>query len=119
VTENLSSKDILLLKTIVKYCENIEDFINVHGSDEEAFSEDLVFQYGCAFSMIQIGQCAKDISPELRKKYPEVDWKGPAGFRDKMAHGYSSINISRFRHTVLGYIPPLLRDCKRILDEMR
>jgi len=34
VTEDLYlKKDILLLKTIVKYCENIEDFINAHGSD--------------------------------------------------------------------------------------
>jgi uncharacterized protein with HEPN domain len=89
----------MLLRTIVKYCENIEDFINTHGSDEESFSEDLVFQYGCAFSLIPMGQCVKDISPELKEKYPGTDWKGPAGFRDKMAHGYASINISRFRHT--------------------
>jgi uncharacterized protein with HEPN domain len=69
----------------VKYCENIEDFINAHGSDEESFSEDLVFQYGCAFSLIQIGQCVKDLSPGLKERFPEPDWKGVAGFRDKMA----------------------------------
>ena len=98
-----SNYDKVLLQTIVKYCENIQDFIDAHGSDEETFNEDLVFQYGCAFSMIQIGQCVKDLSPELKKKYPETDRKGPAGFRDKMAHGHASISISMFRHTVLNY----------------
>jgi uncharacterized protein with HEPN domain len=69
--------------------------------------------------MIQMGQCVKDISPELKEKYPEVDWKGVAGFRDKMAHGYASINISRFRHTVLNYVPPLMNSCRDILDEIQ
>jgi uncharacterized protein with HEPN domain len=64
-------------------------------------------------------QCVKDISPELKEKYPGTDWKGPAGFRDKMAHGYASINISRFRYTVLNHVPPLMNDYRRILDEIQ
>ena len=120
MTEGSSLKrDILLLRTILKYCENIEDFVRTHGSNEESFNEDLIFQYGCAFSLIQIGQCVKDISPKLKGRFPEVDWKGVAGFRDKMAHAYASINISRFRYTILNHLPPLMNGCKNILDDIQ
>jgi uncharacterized protein with HEPN domain len=33
-----------------------------------------------------IGEAAKNVPPQVRLKYPEVDWRSIAGLRDVMAH---------------------------------
>jgi len=106
------------LRVIVKYCEDIEYFIALYGSDEEDFNENMSLQYGCAFSLIQIGEQIKQLSSELRGENPEVDWRSAAGLRDIIAHRYGDIDIMRVRSTILNKIPLLKDKCICILSRI-
>ncbi|MDR1405359.1 MAG: DUF86 domain-containing protein [Candidatus Methanoplasma sp.] len=88
------------------------------GSDEEDF-DDILLQYGCVFSLIQIGEYAKRLSSELKEKYPEVDRGSAAGMRDFDVHNYSDVDISLIRYTVLNKIPHLGEVCRSILNGTR
>jgi uncharacterized protein with HEPN domain len=90
---------------MIRYCEDIGYLVKLHGSDETDFQENISLQYGCAFSLEQIGEHVKRISSELRDAYPEIDWKGVAGLRDNIAHRYDGIVIPRMRSTVLNEVP--------------
>jgi uncharacterized protein with HEPN domain len=35
-----------------------------------------------------IGEAAKNVSPQLRKEFPDIPWKATAGMRDKIMHHY-------------------------------
>jgi uncharacterized protein with HEPN domain len=41
-----------------------------------------------------LGEAAKKIPPEVRARYPQVDWRGMAGLRDVIAHSYYRVNPS-------------------------
>ena len=114
--KSYSKRDAEHLQIMIKYCNDIEDFVNIYGSDEEDFSDKLPLQYSCVFALIQIGEYSKRLSSELKDEHPEIDWKNVAGMRDFIVHNYMSVNISRIRSTVLDKIPSLGEKCRSILS---
>ena len=64
-----------------------------------------------------IGEAAKNVPPEVRARYPELDWRGIAGLRDVMAHEYYGLENETLWDIVQREVPPLVEQIKRILRE--
>jgi uncharacterized protein with HEPN domain len=64
-----------------------------------------------------IGEAAKNVPPEVRTRYPEVDWRGMAGLRDVMAHEYYGLEDETLWDIVQHELPPLIAQVKRILQK--
>jgi uncharacterized protein with HEPN domain len=92
--------------------------LKFYGSEEEEFRENISLQYGCVFSLEQIGEHVKRLSPEIKKEHTDVDWKNIAGMRDFIAHNYFNVNISRVRYAVLKGVPPLADVCRSIINRL-
>lgn len=55
MTEDLFIKrDISDIKTIIEYCDRIDEVMEELGRDEEDFLDSYTLQSSCAFSLIQI-----------------------------------------------------------------
>ena len=113
-----SKRDVENLQTILKYCEDIEYFVQLYGSDETDFYDCLPLQYGCAFSLMQIGEHIKRLSSDVKTDHPEIDWQRAAGMRDYIAHDYANVDIPRVRSTVLTKIPSLKEVCLFIINSL-
>jgi|ERR1039458_1982804 uncharacterized protein with HEPN domain len=52
------------------------------------------WQKRAAFERIMevLGEAVKRLPPELTARYPAVDWRGIAGMRDRVSHGYDAID---------------------------
>ncbi|MDD1759139.1 MAG: DUF86 domain-containing protein [Methanothrix sp.] len=79
------------------YLEHILDeiaFITIHV--ENLLFEDLqgdeLLQRGVIRSLEIIGEASKNVSPELKERYPEIEWKMMAAIRDKLIHRYFQVN---------------------------
>ena len=59
----------------------------------------------------------KNFEPSFVAKYNKVPWRQIKGMRDKVAHGYGTIDMDRVWNTALKDIDPLLGYCKQILEE--
>ncbi|HIH96320.1 MAG TPA: DUF86 domain-containing protein [Thermoplasmata archaeon] len=62
-----------------------------------------------------IGEAAVGMSPEFRKKYPQVPWNVIAGMRNRLIHGYYDIDLDIVWKTVERDIPPLVTDLEKII----
>jgi len=40
-----------------------------------------------------IGEATKNLSKDLREKYPQIPWRDIAGMRDRLIHHYFGINL--------------------------
>ncbi len=66
------------------------DFLQEHirKTSYEKFKKDVVLQRAFVRSLEIIGEAVKKIPTEIRKSNPNVDWRGIAGMRDRLIHGY-------------------------------
>ena len=52
-----------------------------------------------------IGEAAKNISPQLRKEFPDIPWKATAGMRDKIMHHYFGVDYEAVFETIRVDLP--------------
>jgi len=64
-----------------------------------------------------IGEAAKNISSELKAKYPEVEWKQIAGSRDVMIHAYFKVDLDVVWNIIKKDLPKLQKQIQHILDK--
>jgi len=78
---------------------------------------DPVLQRACVRSVEVIGEAVKNIPPELREKHPDVEWRKMAATRDRLIHGYFSIDFELVWDIVQHKIPFLHHQIEAILDQ--
>lgn len=109
----LSTREKGILKSIIKHCNKINEKM-VGLTREDLDTNEDVLQIIC-FNILQIGELAKNFEPSFVEKYNKVPWRQIKGMRDKVAHGYGSIDKDRVWRTALNDINPLLSYCQEIL----
>ena len=81
----------------------------------EQFLEDKKTQDAVVRNLEIIGEAAKNISEELKKKFPQIRWKDLAGVRDKLIHHYFGVNFDIVWNIVKQELPELLSQLEEIL----
>ncbi len=81
----------------------------------ERFLEDKKTQDAVVRNLEIIGEAAKNISEELKKKYPHIRWKDLAGVRDKLIHHYFGVNFDIVWNIVKQELPEVLSQLEEIL----
>lgn len=108
-------RDLGMLRAIVEYCDLVSEAVGMFGSDEEDFLENRVYQTSTAFSIMQIGELVKRLSPELTSEFGDVEWGKIAGMRDMIAHQYHNVVPGMQWNTVRTRVPDLRSRCLEII----
>jgi len=112
-------KDANRIRVIIKYCEKIEDAIEEFGKKEEEFFENQFYHDVCSFYLSQIGENSGFLSPELKRRYSEVNWSDMTETRNTIAHGYDGMDLEIIWSSINKKIPSLKKTCEGILKDMK
>jgi uncharacterized protein with HEPN domain len=80
----------ILLEDIKTCCYNINDFVK--DMDFEKFRSDIRTRDAVIRNFEVMGEAVKLIPQDIKKKFPQIDWKGMARLRDVLIHQYFGIN---------------------------
>lgn len=87
------------------------------GVEESAFFADGTLQRAFIRSLEVIGEATKRLPPEFRAAHPDVDWRGMAGMRDRLIHGYFGVDLELVWDAVRSRIPGLRQALRRLLTD--
>jgi len=107
----------IYLQDILENMEKAENFIGE--SSYEDFIKDEKTCYAVQRCLEIIGEAAKKIPDEIRKKYPDIPWKAMAGMRDKIIHFYFGVDPQKVWLVVKKDIPQLRPLLEQILTELK
>ncbi len=62
-----------------------------------------------------LGEAAKSVSEDLRKRYDGLPWASIAGMRDRLIHDYFGVNLDIVWDVANNDLPRLVEDLNQIL----
>jgi len=63
-----------------------------------------------------IGEAATRISSEMKSSIPQVPWREIIGMRNRLTHGYDTVDLKALWDTIAEDLPPLITDLEKIID---
>jgi uncharacterized protein with HEPN domain len=92
------------------------------GISEEQFLSSRLIQDAVVRNIGIVGEAAKqlyDVAPEFSEKHPEIPFVQVYGMRNRVIHGYASVNPVTVWGVVLTDAPELRRQIAAILEALR
>lgn len=101
------------LKHILDSIEAIEEYLD--GVDKTEFSNNSLLRDGVVRQLEIIGEAVKNLPEPIRSDYPDVPWADIAGTRDKLIHGYFSVDVDTVWITAQRDLDPSKKRSNRFL----
>lgn len=109
----LGVKDKGILLQIIKRCNRVLGKVSNVTEFEFSLNDDI--KEVVCFNLFQIGELANGLSVEFVKEYNKIPWKQIVGMRNRIVHGYDTINLEIVWNTANESIFKLIEYCKTIL----
>lgn len=111
----MNDRDRGILLKIEKYILDAENY--TAEMDYDSFSNDSKTISATAFVLGQVGELAKEISPDMTAAHPDIPWKGMRGMRNRIVHDYENVDLKILWETIRDDLPILLSQIRALLDE--
>jgi uncharacterized protein with HEPN domain len=110
-------------REFLDFIEDILDGMNkaevlLIGVGYSQFESDLWINFAVVRSLEIIGEAAKRQPEEVRQEYSDIPWKGMAGMRDRIIHGYDNVDLQIVWDVVKSDIPQIKPKIELILMEL-
>jgi len=87
----------------------------VFGKTWDEFYEDMQCQDAVLRRIEIIGEASRQISPQARKKHPQIPWREMTTLRNLVIHEYDVVDINQVWDTVQNKLPALVEELSKIV----
>jgi uncharacterized protein with HEPN domain len=94
---------------------DIADFLR--GVKFHQFEKNKMLRSAVERQLLIVGEAAVHISPQFRKKHPEIDWKRLIELRNMVAHEYGETLINRMWIAATERLPEIIDPLEKLLTE--
>jgi uncharacterized protein with HEPN domain len=110
-------RDILLLAEMIDAAEQAQQLTaDVTASELEA---DRQRREALLWNFTVLGEAAGQLSAEVKDRFPDVAWQQPARLRNRIVHGYWSIDLEVLHTTATEQLPAFTADLRTVLTALR
>jgi len=83
----------------------------------DQFEADFRINFAVVRALEIMGEATKRLPISIRQRYPDVPWRGIAGMRDRIIHGYDNVDLQIVWDVVKRDIPQLKPRIQQILAD--
>ena len=106
-------RDVLLLEEMIEAA--VQAMNLVEGVAVEDLAEDRIRRDALLWNFAVLGEAAAQLSAELKQEFAGVAWRQPARLRNRIMHGYWSIDLDVVHATAQEQLPGFTADLRRVL----
>lgn len=107
-------RDLLLLSEIIDATERIIEL--AAGLDPAAPESDRDRVDALLWNFTVLGEASNQVSADVKDDHPEVPWADPVRLRNRIVHGYWSVDLDVLVATSRDDLPALLQSVRTIRD---
>jgi uncharacterized protein with HEPN domain len=106
--------DDLLIAEMITWAD---DAIDILGSRSPGDLEaDEIRRDTILWNMTVLGEAASQVSDALNSGHPAVEWNPPTQMRNRIVHGYWSVDLDIIVATIRDKLPPLVATLRQMQD---
>ena len=106
-------RDRLLLADMLAVGSRIAELVADHSLDD--FTTDQTLREAVLWNFTVLGEAASQLSLDLRDRHGEVNWRDPIGPRNRIVHGYASVELDIVYAAGTTGVPKLVDEVRAIL----
>jgi uncharacterized protein with HEPN domain len=109
-------RDVLLLTEMIDAAEQAQQLtahITVSQLEADRQRRDALL-----WNFTVIGEAAGQLSAEVKDKFPDMPWQQPTRLRNRIVHGYWSIDLEVLHTTATEQLPTFTANLRTILDNL-
>ena len=107
--------DRALLKDILAVAKAAAGAASSHRKSDLA--KDPIWAWGLVKSLEIIGEAARQLSANIRKRSSNIPWPQIIGMRNRLVHAYFNIDREQVWKTLTDDLPPLIERIKTLLKD--
>ncbi len=109
----MPDKNATRLRHMLDHAEEARDMIQ--GRTREDLDTDRQLNLALVRLLEIVGEAAGRVAPESRTRYPDIPWMEIVGLRNRLIHGYDSVDLDVLWQILTKDLPPLIAALRRIL----
>ncbi len=107
-------RDRLLVAEMIDAATRVVELVGER-SAEDLEADDLRRE-AVFWNLTVLGEAASQVSAELKKSQTEVTWSDPVRLRNRLVHGYWSVEMEVVVATASDDLPPLVEQLRAIRE---
>jgi uncharacterized protein with HEPN domain len=109
--------DDATLLDIARALRRIRQF--VEGFDRERFEDDERTQSAVLHQLLVLGEAVKRLSATFRAVHADIPWRLIAGMRDRLIHGYDTVDLDEVWHAATIRVPEVAERLAPVLPSQQ
>ena len=109
-------RDILPLTEMIDAAEQADQLAD--GITVSQLQADRQRRDALLWNFTVLGEAASQVSEEVKGRFPGVPWQQPQRLRNRIVHGYWSIDLAVLHTTATGQLPAFTASLRQALDAL-
>ncbi len=106
----------LYLEYILECIHKIEDYTEM---DEARFMKSSMIQDAVVRNLQVMAETTQRISEKIKSKYPDIEWRGIAGFQNILVHDYLGLDLEKVWEVIERRLPTLKKQIEIIMKKTK
>jgi uncharacterized protein with HEPN domain len=106
-------RELLLIEEMIEAAEQAQALVS--GVDPETLTADRQRRDALLWNFTVLGEAAAQLDADVTERFPEIPWAQPARLRNRIVHGYWSIDLEILHATATDLLPEFAQQLRKAL----